>query len=265
MPILANALDYMDHGYWVIPTIRGSKNAAVKWKEFQTRRPTYEEVHQWFKGDVNIGVVCGAGSNTVVIDADDSAAEAWVRQNCLPTPFRARTSKGCHYYYGHPGGQVQTKARVIPGINVDVRGDGGLATGIGSVHATGFIYTLDSGADLVSPDELPVFDPLWFPRPKMPQLQAREVGAFAGLDRFDRATRYIQAIPGAGEGMRNQAAYHAAAAVVRDFALDFEQGLALLVDWNKRNDPPLPVTELAGVVRSCLTSGRMPIGAKLNL
>lgn len=262
MSIHANALDYYDHGYWVIPTIRGQKKAAVKWREFQTVKPTLAQVNGWFSVERNIGVICGAGSNTVVVDADDEDAERWVRTNCLPTPFRVRTRKGCHYYYRHPGVAVASKPRVIPGINVDVRGDGGLATGIGSVHETGFVYTVDRDSDMVAPSELPMFDPSWFPKPRMPRTDTR--GQFYGLGGFDRAERYIRAIPGAGEGMRNQTAYHVAASVVRDFALDFEQGMSLLTEWNKLNDPPLPESELACVVRSCLTSGRQPVGVKLN-
>ena len=42
----------------------------VKWKEFQTRHPTIEEVTNWFDKcpDANIGIVTGEISNLVVFD-----------------------------------------------------------------------------------------------------------------------------------------------------------------------------------------------------
>ena len=262
MTVLDFAKDYMDHGYWVIPTIRADKKPAIPWKTYQTEKPTYDDLECWFSEDRNIAVICGAGSGVVVIDADDKDAERWVRESCLPTPFRVRTRKGCHYYYRHPGAYVQSKARVIPGIAVDVRGDGGLATGLGSIHETGHIYCLDGNCDMVSVRDLPVFDPGWFPRPVV--AVQREKIAYEGIDKFDRATRYISKIDGAGKGNRNQSAFQVAAAVVRDFDLDFDQGMTLLAEWGESCDPPMDPREIADVVRSSLRAGRRPPGSKLN-
>ena len=263
MTILDRAKDYLDHGYWVIPTYRATKKPAIEWKLYQTQRPTYEDIEAWFSCDRNIGVVCGEGSGTVVIDADDAAAEVWVKSNCAPTPFRLRTRKGCHFCYRHPGSHVQTKARVIPGLNVDVRGDGGLATGLGSIHETGHLYHLDGAADLVSVHNLPLFDHAWFPKPLVAQTP-REKAPYEGIDRFDRASRYINVISGAGKGNRNQTAFQVATAVVRDFALDYEQGMVLMLSWNDQNDPPLPESEISTVVKSAIQAGRKPVGNKLN-
>lgn len=253
---------YLENGYWVIPTVRADKKPAIFWKEYQTVKPTSEEVDGWFaRGDRNIGVICGGASGVVVIDADDAAAESWVRTNCGFSPFRVKTRKGTHFYYRHPGGHVQSKARVITGINVDVRGDGGLATGAGSIHDTGHVYCLDVGSDIVSVQDLPVYDPGWFPKPVITQPADRK--AYEGMDRFDRAARYMDRIPGVGNGLRNQSAFQAAASVVRDFGLDLPQGMALMMEWNTRNDPPMPLAELEATVKSALASGRLPLGAKL--
>ena len=261
MDILDHARDYMDHGYWVIPTIREDKKPAIPWKIYQTQRPTYDELESWFSQDRNLAVVCGEHSLTVVIDADDKEAEDWVKENCLPSNFRVRTRKGCHFYYRHPGTPVQSKARVIPGLNLDVRGDGGLATGLGSIHESGHRYQLDGYSDLVSVHDLRVFDPGWFPKPVIIK---RDKVPYEGIDKFDRASRYIKAIDGSGEGVRNQTAFQVAAAVVRDFALDEDQGMILMMEWNDLNDPPLHESEIVAVVKSAIQHGRKPYGAKLN-
>src|ERR1035437_9995444 len=77
MTVLDFAKDYMDHGYWVIPTIRADKKPAIPWKTYQTEKPTYDDLECWFSEDRNIAVICGAGSGVVGIDADDKAAEWW--------------------------------------------------------------------------------------------------------------------------------------------------------------------------------------------
>ena len=53
------AKEYLAKGLSVIPIKPGSKVAAVKWQEFQTRKATEEEIRKWFgNGSGNgIGIV----------------------------------------------------------------------------------------------------------------------------------------------------------------------------------------------------------------
>lgn len=256
------AIEYMDNGYSVIPLIVRSKKPSIPWKEYQTRKPSYEEIGQWWglHPQSNLGIVCGRASGLVVIDADDEESERYMRIHLDPTPMRVRTRKGVHFYYRHPSIPIQSKARVA--LAIDKRADGGLATGLGSVHETGFVYQLDEGADLVPLSGLPLYNPDWFPEPKpLPPPRYLE----STQDSSIRAQAYVDAIPGVGAGNRNDSAFKVAAVVVRDFAQGQEDALAILSSWNERCDPPLPYLELKDICKSAQRSGRRQIGFRLNM
>src|SRR5262245_63016779 len=89
------------------------KTPAIKWKIYQTRVPTPEEIDIWFGGEpMNLAVITGALSGVVVIDADDRAALRWAVR-CLPyTPWQTETRRGFHLWYRHPGGSVRNGARI---------------------------------------------------------------------------------------------------------------------------------------------------------
>lgn len=262
------ALYHLDHGYCPIPTVSGTKGACIPWKTWQTARPTREEVESWWPEGIarNIALVCGAFHGLVVVDADDKEAVHFAKLQFGPTPYRVLTRRGMHLYYRHPGPgiHVQTKAHVYgeKGPAIDVRGDGGMITALGSIHASGVVYRLDNGADIISVRDLPLWDSHWVPSPR-PMVPPSLDRSFAGSG-LERAERYLDKIEGAGKGGRNQHTFRVAASVVRDFGLSEEQGWALMSLWNaQKNDPPLPEDELRVIVKSCLQSGRAPLGAKL--
>jgi hypothetical protein len=68
------ALYYLSQGLSVIPLREREKIPAVAWDEYQTKRPTEEEVRKWWAENpgYNVGIVAGRVSgNLVVIDFDD--------------------------------------------------------------------------------------------------------------------------------------------------------------------------------------------------
>jgi Bifunctional DNA primase/polymerase, N-terminal len=75
--ILVTAQRYVASGSSVIPiTTDGSKMPTVKWKEFQSRIASDEEMCRWWRSSCGIGIICGAISgNLEVIDND--ASELW--------------------------------------------------------------------------------------------------------------------------------------------------------------------------------------------
>ncbi|HWQ08185.1 MAG TPA: bifunctional DNA primase/polymerase, partial [Holophaga sp.] len=147
---------HLDFGYCPVPTIAGTKGACIPWKPWQTQRPTLADLVSWWPDGIrrNIALVCGVFHGLVVVDADDEEAVRFSRLQFAPTPYRVRTRRGLHFYYRHPGEgiHIQTKAKVYgpDGPAVDVRGDGGMATALGSVHQSGHIYRLDEGGDMLS-------------------------------------------------------------------------------------------------------------------
>jgi hypothetical protein len=254
------ALEWHSLGYAPIPT--KGKRPLIKWKEdygFHLKRPTEQQIIELFKDrHCNIGILTGKLHGVVVVDADSKEAVEYVRLTCCPTPMRIRSRRGMHFWYRHPGFAV-TSRRGLDDPPVDVKGDGGICTGLGSVHESGFIYQLDEDADMVSVQSLPPYLKSWFPEaPVLPPKKVKIEG-----DRLERAARYLRAIPPPGNGARNVSTFKAAASLTHDFALNLDEATALLNEWNLSSDPPLPEREVESIVKSASKCGKQPIGAKL--
>ena len=128
------AIDYGRRGWSVIP-LRG-KVPTGPWSEFQKRRPSVEELerHEW----PGVGIVTGAVSGVVVLDADSAeAVEELERRGHPPTPM-ARTARGVHAYFRHPGGELPTQLGL--GNGLDLKADGGYVVAPPSKHPSGATY-----------------------------------------------------------------------------------------------------------------------------
>jgi len=74
------ALEYLASGISVIPVLLdGSKEPSIKWKQYQNRLPTADEVRRWFSRPAGIGFVTGAVSGGLeVLDFDQPECfEPW--------------------------------------------------------------------------------------------------------------------------------------------------------------------------------------------
>jgi hypothetical protein len=234
---------------------QAGKVPVEAWKRYQREKPSDQRLRAWFSdGPRNIGIVTGAISNIVVIDCDAPAAERWAEAHLPPTPMMTRTGKGgTHRFYKHPGIKVRNKARVRTGdgrLQLDVRADGGYVVAPGSVHASGAIYErLGSWPEVAA---LPAFNPAWLVAAPTPRAASVE-----------RARAYLAAMGPAIEGQGGDAhTFRAACLLVRDFALDDDAALALLLDWNATCVPPWTADELAAKVRNARSYGDHPLGAK---
>ena len=100
----------------------------------------------------NIGLLCGREIN--VVDADCQESVAWCHENLTYTPWKVATSRGMHFYYS---ADASVAVRNSAGSGLDVRGEGGYVVSPGSVHASGFVYTLekDQGVDCDNWTDLP--------------------------------------------------------------------------------------------------------------
>ncbi len=103
--VLTVALEYEQRGLAIIPIRKGSKVAGVKWKRFQERRPTVDELRRWFDGGKYSGlaVVLGPVSGHLACrDFDDATGyERWATEfpdlaKSLPT---VKTYRGYHVYF----------------------------------------------------------------------------------------------------------------------------------------------------------------------
>lgn len=177
-PVLEAALECARQGFRVFPLAwpkrgggcscqRGPKCAAAGkhplqagWQQSATTDP--EKLAQIWRTwpYANIGLVTGESSGFIVIDIDpdkggEESLEEWQRQHGrLPATVEVLTgSGGRHLYFRHPGVNIPNKQQWthLPGL--DIRGDGGLVVGPGSLHASGRRYEWEASSH---PSELPM-------------------------------------------------------------------------------------------------------------
>ncbi|BCA60048.1 phage/plasmid primase, P4 family [Sphingomonas sp. HMP6] len=132
----------LDLGFSVFPVPHASKQPVIKWKAYQTARPTPEAVAGWASKQSNVGIATGAVSGLFVLDLDSDEAVAEATRRGLPDTISVRTGKGRHVYFAHPGGTIGNRAGIFPGA--DIRGDGGYVVAAGSTHPSGSLYAWEN-------------------------------------------------------------------------------------------------------------------------
>jgi hypothetical protein len=119
---------------------------------YQERPPTDAEITDWIVRYPNRNGIytTGACLGRFVVDCDHDDAVQEACRRGIPETQTVLTRRGRHYHLQHPGFRVRNSvSEVYPGI--DIRGDGGVAVAVGSVHKTGFIYRWAEGC---SPQEV---------------------------------------------------------------------------------------------------------------
>jgi hypothetical protein len=112
-----------------------------------------------------------------------------------------------------------------------------------------------------------VYGPEDFPQPKV---RASTVASSAIVDiaftnRVERAYRYLAVLPPAIQGSHGDVyTFHVCCRLVRGFALEDGEALAVLQDWNNRCQPPWSERELTQKVARARRYGREPIGGLLG-
>jgi hypothetical protein len=111
-------------GFCVIPLLRGGKKPAVRWKRFQTQRPSDSELVAWFAaGEWEPAIVTGAISGITVIDCDSLDAIAACEARAIRSILTQRTSRGLHLVFRHGGDRNTVRLDGLAGV--DRRGEGG--------------------------------------------------------------------------------------------------------------------------------------------
>jgi len=151
------ALSLAAHGFNVVPMGR-NKKAAMKWKDFQQRPQTQEElrlISEW--PDLHgIAVVCGCEWNRLGVRDFDSmeAANEWKSRNrslakILPS---VQSARGLHFWFG----AAPFKSKKFD--DGELRGIGNLAIAPPSLHKSGVRYQWTKPLT----DRLPEVDPAVF-------------------------------------------------------------------------------------------------------
>jgi hypothetical protein len=180
-PVLRTAIEFHAAGVCVVPArIDGSKAPIGSWKQFQSERPTLEQITQWFAtGHEGIGIITGAVSgNLLMVEfegraiADGLLEEAAGIANAsgleeiwriITTGYVEKTpSGGLHLLWRIADEPVagNTKLARRPGGNdtvevlCETRGEGGFvitAPSSGSVHPSGEAWQLLVGSPALIP------------------------------------------------------------------------------------------------------------------
>lgn len=178
------ALEYLDRGWCVIPIKPEGKRPAIKWREYQERLPTEEEVMEWWERwpHYDIAIVTGAISGVVVVDCDNDDALRAAYDAGMRSPIRVKTKRGTHLYFQHPKDGIRRGPRA--GVNsrgedwpridgLDFRGDGSYAL---LPPSNNYVWDLQAVMDIE--DDMPVWED-W--RPSLPPAKGEEF-SFGSLD-----------------------------------------------------------------------------------
>src|ERR1039458_9745419 len=115
----------------IIPVGLNKKPLVARWKPYQERQATEQEIHAWeAKNPPGWALITGALSDVIVLDFDGLQGVATMRKLELD-PHVQTGSGGYHVWVQHPGWHVPTlnaKTKIelnrqFPGM--DIRGDGG--------------------------------------------------------------------------------------------------------------------------------------------
>ena len=139
---LEYALKYHNMGWNVVP-VRSDKKPLIKWKDFQQRQSTTEEINEWFTlwRDANIAVLTGSISKIVVVDIDSPKGLenllVKVNKKDLET-LRSQTGRGGTHLFYRTSKQLPNAVGILPGV--DFRAEGGYVVVPPSIHANGKTY-----------------------------------------------------------------------------------------------------------------------------
>ena len=229
------ALHYLQKGFSIIPIAFKSKIPKSEllpngWKDFQERRPTIEEVKQWFStGNLNIAIITGKISNLVVVDIDDENAYKWAQKNFDTDTLTVKTSRGYHLYYKYPQNAQINNAVHFNNFKIDIRSDGGYVVAPPSIHENGHQY------QWLNPNA---------PIKPLPRLFLQQQNQNAGVS--------MELIKGVPKGMRN-GTLTKIAGMLFGKGMNFDDALNFCTAWNNLNNPPLPEKEVLRTVKSIYT------------
>lgn len=269
----------------------GKHPRITNWQELATTDEA--AIRDWWRRwpMANVGILTGTRSGLVVLDYDpaeeavESLAVVEALYGALPDTVQVLSGRvdelsgrrGLHYYFRHPGVDISNSVRSLA-PHLDVRGEGGLVVGAGSVHVTGRHYEWEIAHH---PVDLPLAE---FPvpivealrRPRTVHHEAAHWVEPAGLppiaERIRRAKAWLVQRPAATQGEGGASfTMGTCAVVVRGFALgDEESALEALADWNARCAPPwdegpdAPAADsLRRKIRQAMQSSIVAVGEKL--
>ncbi len=232
--ILDQARNYLERGFSLIPLGRNKRPVITSWLEFQERRPTKEEVEEWFGNGAanNIGIVTGKISGLTVVDLDTPEAVQFALIHNFPGTPAVKSGKGFHAYFQYREGIRNFQKRDdLPGI--DLRGDGGYIMAPPSIHENGRIYS-------------------WLPNRGLDDIPLAPLPEIVLVKSPSEKTPLHELYKGVEKGSRNDTLARLCGSWARD-GLTLEECREQARIWNDKNSPPLPEREIEETVKSIFT------------
>lgn len=183
-PFEAAALELHGHGLSLIPTggDDGKTPLVGGWSAWKGQRRATVEAFARKYPDANIGVLTGLSGLTVV-DADDETTLADAERLFGYSPIVTRSPRGGgHLYYKSTGERNANLRR--SGLNIDIRGQGGLVLAPPSVRSGRGEYRMERGS--------------WTELQKLPAIRPGAIPQRPERQRVERAEKIES-----GEGSRN--------------------------------------------------------------
>ena len=219
--MLEQAIEYLRKGKSIIPLRKDKRPLLNEWREYQTRRPTEQELTDWWLKwpEANIGLVTGKISGVTVIDVD--IEHGGTVEGLPPTLIVKTGNGGWHYYYQYAEG-ITIGAGLRQGV--DFRGDGGFVVAPPSVTD----YTDKNGNKKGGKYEFILLEEMApFPIELFPQALKKKVD-------------WENVLQGVGEGERNMTTASLSGKLIGSFKKEDWETLAwpMMKLWNARNSPP---------------------------
>ena len=228
------ATEYVNSGWSILPVKPEEKRPYMtNWLQYTHSRASKETVDNWFKNlsGAGIGVVTGKVSNMVVLDV-----ESWCKTpiteilKSYPTQMYSRTgSGGYHLFYQYPTGVSKVANRVGIFEGADLRADGGFIVLPPTIHPSGGRYE-------------------WIQR-GIPGTFPKALLELESQPKVQSEGWITEALRGVSEGGRNDTCARLAGYFFKK-GMSYDIVEALILEWNERNDPPMPIKEVRATLKS---------------
>lgn len=234
MDLLEYANKYVSNGWSVLPVRPDEKRPFMtNWRQYMHQKADLQTVTSWFTklNSAGVGMVTGKVSNMIVLDVENNCP--FPIKDILekyPTQLISKSgSGGYHLFYQYPISRQSVSNRVRIFEGADLRADGGFIVLPPTMHPCGNRYEWIS-------EGVPGAFPL-----ALLELESQPRTGGEGW--------ITEALRGVSEGGRNDTCARLA-------GYFFNKGMStdivetLLMEWNERNDPPLPAREVRSTIKS---------------
>ena len=118
--------EYYQKGYSIIPLKRNEKIPAIRWKQYQYRQASREEILVWSMNFFEPNIALITGFKLVVIDADDPSKlpELFKLLPEAEKTTRVKTKRCFHFYFSNNGRHKIRSTKNLFGLGIELKANG---------------------------------------------------------------------------------------------------------------------------------------------